>query len=239
MPRSSSRAKPASTIEGSGRIAHQHLGDALDRPLGRGQPDPLRPRAPFGGHQGLQTLQRQRQVGAALVVGDRVDLVQDHGADAGQRRTPTPAGEEDVERLGCGDEDVRRPLGQLGALGLGRVTRADADPDPSDSGIGLGQLAQRSCEVFRDVVGERLQGRDVQDVRALLERVVERATHQIVERGQEGRQRLARSRGRGDQRVVSGPDERPALPLRRRHRGEATRKPARDPGVERRQHHTL
>ena len=79
----------------------------VDRPDGRGQPDPLRrPR-----QQRVQPLQRQRQVGAALGRSDRVHLVDDHRLDAAQR-LPRGRGEQQEQRLGRGDEDVRRRAGR-------------------------------------------------------------------------------------------------------------------------------
>jgi hypothetical protein len=55
--------------------------DFLDRTHRGGQADPL------GGsvQQGVQPLQGQREVRAALGGGDRVHLVNDHGVDSAQR----------------------------------------------------------------------------------------------------------------------------------------------------------
>ena len=89
--RSSSRRWPESTIaqrgepsgaDRSGTRADQQPGDGLDRALGGRQADPLhRLRG-----QVLQPLQGQRQVRAALVARDRVDLVDDDRADRSQHR---------------------------------------------------------------------------------------------------------------------------------------------------------
>ena len=58
----------------------------LQRPHRRRQPDALQARARCGlRHQRLEPLERQREVRAALVGGDRVDLVDDHGAHVAQR----------------------------------------------------------------------------------------------------------------------------------------------------------
>ena len=61
----------------------EEAGDGLERPLRRRQPDPLERRRVRGAEL-LQALQRQRQVGAALRAGDRVDLVEDHRLDAAE-----------------------------------------------------------------------------------------------------------------------------------------------------------
>jgi hypothetical protein len=60
-------------------------------------------------------------VGAAFVVGDGVDLVDDDGADAAEVLAGLACGEEDVERLGRGDEDVRR-VSSMAARSLGSVS---------------------------------------------------------------------------------------------------------------------
>jgi len=101
-------------------------------------------------------------VGAALVAGHCVDLVHDDRAHAGQ---PAPArlrGEEDVERLGGGDEHVGRPLRALPALGGRGISGAHggadvegADAHPGGEGA---ELAERLLEVAADVVGERAEG---------------------------------------------------------------------------------
>ncbi len=66
---------------------------------------------------------------AALVVGHGVDFVDDDGADAGEIGAGLLGGEQDVERLGRGDEDVRRLLEHGAALGGERVAGADGGAD--------------------------------------------------------------------------------------------------------------
>ena len=95
--------------------AAEEPGDRLERPLGRAQPDPLR-RASAAlaspTRSALQALQAEREVGAALRARDRVDLVDDHVLDAAEDLAGL-AGEQEVERLGRRDEDVRRPAGEV------------------------------------------------------------------------------------------------------------------------------
>ena len=93
----------------------------LDRPHGRRQPDPLR----RGGQKGVQPLERQGQMGAALGARHRVHLVDDHGLDAAQRLARL-RGEQQVQGLGGGDEDVVG-VARVPAALVGRgVARADA-----------------------------------------------------------------------------------------------------------------
>ena len=148
--------------------ADQQPRDPLDRPLGRRQADPDRRSARGLADQAVEALEGEREVGAALVAGDRVDLVDDHGVDGAERGPAAARGQQDVERLGRGDQDVRRPLRHLLALGHRRVAGADRDPDVRDpdslgGGVG-GELGQRRLEVLVDVVRQRLERRDVEDL---------------------------------------------------------------------------
>ena len=99
--------------------AHQQAGDVVHGFLGGAQPDALKRPS----RQRVQPFQRQRQVGAALVPGHRVDLVDDHRVRVLQHLPAALCREKDVERLRRGDEDVRRvrdhalPLGRRGVAG--------------------------------------------------------------------------------------------------------------------------
>ena len=60
--------------------------DPLDRPLRRGQADAHRRAAGGLRDEAVEPLEREREVRAALVARDRVDLVDDHGAQLAERR---------------------------------------------------------------------------------------------------------------------------------------------------------
>ena len=64
------------------------------------------------------------------------------------------------------------------------------------------------------------------------ERRLETLPHEIVDRRQKGRERLARSRGRGDEGVAAGLDRRPRFGLRGGRRSETVSEPIRDRRVE-------
>ena len=98
----------------------------------------------------------------------------------------------------------------------------------------LPDAGQRRLEIAMDVVRQRLQRRHVDDLRRIGERRLETLAHQIVDRGEKGRERLARSRRRGDEGVAAGLDRGPRLGLRRRRRGETLGEPVRDRRVEQR-----
>ena len=85
----------------------QEARDLLDRLLRRRQADAQQAAAA----QRRQPLERQRQVRAALVRRDGVDLVDDHGARGREHRAAGLGAEQDVERLRRGDDDVRRRSG--------------------------------------------------------------------------------------------------------------------------------
>ena len=69
-------------------------------------------------------------------------------------------------------------------------------------------------EVALDVVRQRLERRDVDDLRRVGEAAVEPLPHQVVDRRKERGERLARAGRRGDQRVAPGLDRGPGLGLR-------------------------
>ena len=100
-----------------------------------------------------------------------------------------------------------------GALADRRVAGADRHPDGDVGPAALLEdrldALQGDLQVGVDIVAEGLQGRYVDDLGALWERSVLALADQVVDRRQEGRQSLARSRRRGDQRVFVLLDFRP------------------------------
>ena len=80
-----------------------------------------------GDDQGLEPLQRQREVGSTLGWRESVHLVDDHVLDASQY-FPSLAGEQQVEALGGRDQDLGRILGERSAsVGRG-ITGSGRDP---------------------------------------------------------------------------------------------------------------
>ena len=213
--------------------ADQEARDLVDRLLRRRQADPNQRL----GDDRLQPLEREREVAAALARGDGVDLVDDHGANAGQHRPARDRAEQDVKRLGRRHQDVRRLLQALAPLDRRRVAGAHGG---ADRDVGQAERAQlgadageRRLEVGADVVRERLQRRDVDDRRLVGEAARREAgAHQAVERGQERGQRLARAGRCRDQRVPAGADRRPGGRLRLGGRGKGPGEPAGDGGME-------
>jgi hypothetical protein len=102
--------------------AAEEARDRRERALRRGEADPLRRAL----RERLEPLEREREVRAALRAGERVDLVDDHPLDAAQRLTRL-GGEQQVERFGGRDQDLRRLLAEGAPLVGRRVTGAHAD----------------------------------------------------------------------------------------------------------------
>ena len=68
-------------------------------------------------------------MGATLVVGYGVDLVDDDSVDVAEVFAGFAGGEEDVEGFRCGDEDVRRVAEHGGTLFGEGVAGADGSAD--------------------------------------------------------------------------------------------------------------
>jgi len=98
-------------------------------------------------------------------------------------------------------------------------------------------LAARLGEVLVDVRGQRLERRDVDDADFIGQRAGDPFPDEVVERSQKGRERLARSSRRGNERVPPGADRRPALRLRPCRLAQCFGKPAGDDRMELRQRH--
>ena len=127
-----------------------------------------------------------------------------------ERRPAALRGDEQVQRLGCRDQEVRRPLDHRRAHRLRGVAGAHLGAERRQRHPhlrrDLGDLAQRRLEVLLHVDRERLQRRDVDDLGRTLDHLAAlgRAV-QRVDADEEPGERLART-GRGrDQGVVRRP----------------------------------
>src|SRR3989442_10040029 len=92
---------------------------------------------------------------------------------------------------------------------------------------------ERLAQVLLDVVVQRPERGDVDDVDAVFQPALGGEAVQVVERPQEGGQRLAGAGGSHDQRVAAGSDGVPALALRARGLGKCCIEPAADERQER------
>ncbi len=170
---------------------------------------------------------------AALGSGNGVDLVDDHVLHAAQN-LGCLAREDQIQRLGRRDQDVRRVANEMAPLIRGRVAGPDTDLDLRD---GLAQVfgretdaRQRPPQVPLHVVDQCLERRDVQDADGARGRLRGRGfgfPRETVQAPQERGERLATARWRMDQGVASGGDAGPALGLRGRGALEGRPEPLR------------
>jgi hypothetical protein len=180
------------------------------------------------GAQQLQTLEGEEEVRSALGGNHGVDLVHD---DRVHRAKQFARGEceQEVERLGGRDENVRRSPRHPGAVGERGVARPDRDRrDPE--GLPLGSrrgrdAGDRRAQVSLDVHGERLQRRHVEHAAPLVLRRLRRE-HEPVDRCQKCSQRLSRTSRSEEQGRAARDDRRPALRLSGRGRREGGLEPA-------------
>ena len=140
---STAAARPSTS-----RRAAEEAGDLVDRADRRGQADALGRLV----EQGVEPLEREREVRAALGAGDRVHLVDDHRLDAAQRLAGL-RGEDQEQRLGRGDEDVGRASARTGAArrpGCRRCGSPTRDvglgqPEPRRRPAGCRSAARAGC----------------------------------------------------------------------------------------------
>ncbi len=225
-----------------GRSAEE-AGDLLEWSHRGRQADPLG----GPGQQRVEAFERQGEVGAPLGARDRVHLVDDDGLHTAEHLARL-RGEHEEQRLRRGDHDVGRRRGQPSTVGGRRVTRAQADPDLGHRDAkpvgGVPDAGERGAQVALHIDRERLQRRDVEDPAALL-LCRNRCSRQPVERPQERRQGLARTRRRDDERVLSTADRVPRADLggsrlgERRLEPRARRFAERSEGIERGHRHIL
>ncbi len=165
-----------------------------------------------------------------------MDLVDDHGAHRPEHLAAPLRGEEEVERLGRGDQDVRRALEHRGPLRSRRVTGPDRGGDLDriePHGLGhLADLAPGLGQVLVDVGAQRLERRDVHHPNLVRQPALEPLAEQLVEGTQEGSQRLARARGCRDQGVPLLANSLPTPGLGGGRLTEPVGEPSGDGGVE-------
>src|SRR6266481_3031478 len=113
----------------------------------------------------------ESQMRAALVVGYRVNFVNDDGFDSFKDFVALCRGEKDVERFRRGDQDVRRPGEHSAALvseGVAGAYRgADFGHEQAALSRELEDFAERRLEVFLNVIAQGFERRDVEHFRAV------------------------------------------------------------------------
>ena len=214
--------------------ARQERCDLIHRPLRRRQSDPRRPTL----RRVIKARQRQRQVRPPLVRHDRVNLIHDHRPHRAQNLARAPRRQHQVQRLRRRDQNLRRPLDNLLALGRCRIARAQPYPNLRNRDVPLRSqllnLAQRLLQVALNVVRQRLQRRDIQNPHLIrqLAALVNALADQLIDPGQKRRQRLARPGRSRNQTVLPRPNRRPTYLLSLRSPRKPPQKPLTDDAVE-------
>ena len=144
---------------------------------------------------------------ATLAAGDSVYLVDDDRADTTQDTSSAVAGEQDVERFRGGYQNVRWMFAHGGARRLRRIAGAHHGPNPDlgESALlqNLQDAIQRLLEVVLNVVAERLERRDVDNLGGVRQRSLLPLPDQVVNRREKRGQGFARPGGGRYQRVLA------------------------------------
>ena len=133
----------------------------------------------------LQAFEGQRQMRSPLILGYGVNFIDNNGLGVFQE-SPTSFGrQQDIERLRRGDENMRRVADhRLPLMGRGIPgTHGDSDAGQENS-LRVGQpidLCQRRLKIFRNVIAQRLQGGDIDDLRRFIELPAQRPLNQAVD----------------------------------------------------------
>ncbi len=146
------------------------------------------------------------------------------------------AGEQEVERFGGGDQNLRRAAQHGGALGGRSVACAHQGANWQRLAAGserhLLQFGQGHFQIAMDVVGQCFERRDIDHAHSVGERAIDCLAQEPVERSKKRRQRFTAAGRGGDQGMAAGRDFRPAARLRLGWLAEAIAEPGFDEGVE-------
>ena len=161
-----------------------------------------------------------------------MNLVDD---DRPRRRQHFAAGfgtEQDVQRFRRGHDDVRRRPAHAFPLPRRRVAGAHPSADVHVRKTmllqGFADAGERGFEVALNVVRQRLQRRDVDDLGLVCETAVHPLSDQGIYCREKGGKRLAGPGRSGNQGVLARLDRRPCFGLRGGRRGKAALKPSGD-----------
>ncbi len=211
--------------------------DLFDRLLGGRQTDAGRIV-----RQQFKAFERDGQVGAAFVVGDSVNFVDDDGLDVTENVAAAVGGQQDVERLGRGDQDVRRTLQHLAPLFHQGVAGANGGANLRHQVAAFtGQredFAEWDLEVLLNVVAQRLQWRNIENFGRVAQISGECLADKAIDADEKCREGFAGTGGSGDEGGAAGEDLRPTLLLGLGRRTKALDEPLGDermgPGKRRR-----
>ena len=180
-----------------------------------------------------EPLQRQREMRAALVGRDGVDLVDDDGARRRQRLAARFRAEQHIERFRRGHENMRRALAHALALGGGRVAgahqRANLDIGQAQQSRSFSRTPASGASRLRLMsLDKRLERRHIDDAGLVRERPSSPRRTRSSIAARKAASVLPEPVGRGDQNISSGFDFWPSFRLRRRRIAEMIGEPCRN-----------
>ena len=183
------------------RLVAQEARDFFQRLYGRRQTDSLRPAS-----QSIQPRQRERQMTSALIVRDRVNLIDNDGPHAGEHFARSFRRQENIERLRRGHQNVRTLAEHPLAIRRLRVARPQTDADGRQRDAALlsqrADLGQRPLQVLLNIIAQRLERRAVDDLRVVRQFACACTADQAVDADQKSSQSLPGARGSGDENVA-------------------------------------
>src|SRR5260370_37277115 len=154
---------------------------------------------------------------AAFVISDSVNFIDNDGFNGCEDLPALRRGEEDVQRFGRSDQDVRRPREHRAALVSKSVAGAHGGAYVRTGHAALPRelkdFAKRRLQVFLNIVAQRLERRDVKHFGAVRQVPGESFPDEPVDADEKCRESFSRAGRRRDQRGLAGQDMRPALRL--------------------------
>src|SRR4029077_6578452 len=205
--------------------AGQEMCDGLDWPLRGGEADASEALT----RELVQPLKGKSEVRTALIVSYGVNFIDDDSLDGFEDFAALCRGEEDVQRFGRRDQDVRG-AGKHGAAfvceGVASAYRGtDFGHEQAALSCEVQDFSEWRLQVFLNVVAEGLERRDVEDLSAVGQISRKCLANKRVNADEECGKSFSRTGGGGDQRSLAGEDVRPALRLRLGWRAEAADEP--------------
>ena len=196
----------------------------FDRFLRRGQTDALQRIFRERG----KTFNAQREMRAAAIVDDGVNFIHDERAHGAEHLAAGFGREQQIKGFRRRNEDVRRFFDQgLACAAVVSPVRTAARTSISwPCGVQhRADFGERFFEIFMDVVAQRFERRDVNNLGFVRQIGLEAFAKKGIERGQKRGERFAGASRRGDERVRAGLNRRPAAQLRFGGRSERLLEP--------------
>ena len=125
------------------------------------------------------------------VIHDSVNLIQNKRSNRPQYPPAGFGSEQQIQRLGRGNENVRRLLNERLPLRCTSIARANFSTHLNLTPFGLAQQRanprQRLLQIFANIVAQRLERRDVNNVRFIRQITLRPFAKQHIERSEERR----------------------------------------------------